>query len=129
MKTRILVLSGIFMILSACTSSAQKHFEVNSTDVAALLSKDPNVVVLDVRTAGEFNQGHIKGAINIDINQPDALNRINKLDKKASYLVYCRTKNRSGVAVNNMEQNGYKSIYQMMDGMNGWNMNGLPVEK
>lgn len=116
-------------LLIALSLNAQSVKTINSTDVGALLQKNNKIVVLDVRTPGEFNSGHLKGAINIDLHQSDALNRISKLDKNATYLVYCRTKNRSGVVVNNMIQNGFKDVYQMMDGMVGWNQNNLPVVK
>jgi rhodanese-related sulfurtransferase len=87
------------------------------------------LIVLDVRTTDEFASGHIKGAINIDIHQPDAKDQINKLDHNAKYIVYCRTKNRSGIVVTHMLQNGFKNIYQMMDGIVGWNQNNLPLSK
>ncbi len=86
------------------------------------------MIILDVRTPAEFNQGHLKGAMNIDFHQAGYMDRINTMDKNARYLVYCRTKNRSGVVVSEMEKSGFKNIYQMTDGFTGWSMNGLPVE-
>jgi len=50
-----------------------------------MLQKDKKLVVLDVRTSDEFREGHIKGAINIDIKQPDALSKIDKLDHIRTY--------------------------------------------
>ena len=52
-----------------------------------------------------------------------------KLNKNAKYIVHCRTNHRSGIAVNHMIQNGFKNIYQMMDGWSGWSMNNLTVQK
>jgi phage shock protein E len=129
MKTNIIVQSLLLMFFSFNTLNAQTKMEVNSIQVDSILKTDSKLIVLDVRTRGEFTEGHVRGAINIDFHQPDALDRINKLDKNAKYIVYCRTKNRSGIVVNNMVQNGFKTIYQMMDGIVGWNMNKLPVEK
>jgi rhodanese-related sulfurtransferase len=127
MKKSILIAGWIvFTVLSL---HAQTVKEINSSEVGTMLQKNNKIVVLDVRTPGEFISGHIKGAINIDVHQPDAMERISKLDKNATYLVYCRTKNRSGAVVNHMRQNGFKNIVQMMDGMVGWNQNNLPVEK
>lgn len=94
-----------------------------------MLLKDKKIIVLDVRTAEEFSYGHIKGALNIDIRQPDAFSKIDKLNKNAKYIVHCRTNHRSGIAVNHMIQSGFKNIYQMMDGWSGWSMNNLPVQK
>jgi rhodanese-related sulfurtransferase len=109
--------------------NAQNKIEVNSKEVNSMLQKNKKLVILDVRTADEFNAGHIQGAINIDIRQPNSLNTIDKLDHNAQYIVHCRTNHRSGIAVEHMVQSGFKTVYQMMDGFNGWIQNGLPVKK
>jgi rhodanese-related sulfurtransferase len=119
----------VFLFFAFASINAQTKTEVTSTEVNTMLQKESKLIVLDVRTPAEFASGHIKGAINIDVHQPDALDQINKLDRNAKYIVYCRTKNRSGVIVNHMLQNGFKNIFQMMDGMVGWNQNNLPVIK
>ncbi|HEY4784862.1 MAG TPA: rhodanese-like domain-containing protein [Bacteroidales bacterium] len=124
------IISVLFLLFtSALAIDAQGKIETNSAEVNAMLNKDKKLVVLDVRTAEEFKEGHIKGAINIDIRQPDALARINKLDRNAKYIVHCRTNHRSKIAVDHMVQNGFKTVYQMMDGFNGWSMNRLPIVK
>lgn len=116
----------ILLLFSFIALNAQIK-EVNSKEVASMIKKDNKWVVLDVRTADEFNARHIKGAINIDIRQPDALRKIDKLDRNARYIVHCRTNHRSKIAVDHMVQSGFKTVYQMMDGMNGWDENKLPV--
>ena len=119
----------ILMISITAFLEAQTKKEVNSKEVSVLLQKDPNVVVLDVRTADEFKEGHIKGAINIDIRADDAFARIDKLNHKVDYIVYCRTHHRSGLAVEHMIQSGFKKVYQLMDGFPGWLENKFPVQK
>ena len=119
----------ILMISITAFLEAQTKKEVNSKEVSVMLQKDPNVVVLDVRTADEFKEGHIKGAINIDIRADDAFARIDKLNRNAGYVVYCRTHHRSGLAVDHMIQSGFKKVYQMMNGYPGWLDNKLPVQK
>lgn len=109
--------------------SAQAVKQLNSPEVNQLLKKSPKIVVLDVRTGEEFAQGHLKGAKNIDIRQPDFYSRMDKLDKNVTYLVYCRTNHRSGMAVEYMSQHGFQKLYQMMDGFPGWAANNLPAEK
>jgi phage shock protein E len=122
------LLPVILLLFVTITTQGQTIInQINSQEAYTLLQKNKKIVVLDVRTPGEFSQGHIANAINIDINQPDAIEKINKLDKNSSYLVYCRTKNRSGTVANYMVQNGFATVYQMMDGITGWNMNSLPV--
>lgn len=106
---------------------AQQLKQISSKEAIKMINK--NTVVLDVRTAEEFNQGHIKGAINIDILQPDALDKIGKLNPGSTYLVHCRTQNRSAIAVDHMIKKRFKNIYLMTDGYNGWSKNKLPVSK
>jgi rhodanese-related sulfurtransferase len=129
MKLKILLVAILLSLLPSMALHSQSPVEVNSTEVSAMLKRDKNIIVLDVRTAEEFSEGHVQGAINMDMHQPGILDNINKLEKNATYIVYCRTKNRSGIVVNNMLQNGFKNIYQMMDGIIGWNQSGLPVVK
>jgi phage shock protein E len=129
MKIKILI-PVLFMFFSIGTTlEAQNKTEVNSLQANTLLQKDSKLIVLDVRTAEEFKEGHIKGALNIDIRQEDAFRKIDKLDKNAKYLVYCRTNHRSGMAVDHMIQSGFKHVYQMMDGFPGWAANKLAVQK
>ena len=57
--------------------------------------ENPNFVILDVRTPEEFKSGYIEGAINIDYYGPGFPVEIGKLDRTKTYLVYCRTGNRT----------------------------------
>jgi len=129
MKTKLLLPVLALLFCSFAMITAQTKVEVNSKQVNSMLQKDKKWIVLDVRSAEEFNSGHIKGALNIDIRQPDAFSKIDKLNKNAKYIVHCRTNHRSGMAVEHMMQSGFKNIYQMMDGWSGWLTNNLPVQK
>ncbi|HEY9123696.1 MAG TPA: rhodanese-like domain-containing protein [Bacteroidales bacterium] len=129
MKIKALIAIVTLFISTFATLTAQSPIETNSKEVSTMLKKDKKLVVLDVRTAGEFQAGHVKGAVNIDVTQQGALEKINKLDRKARYIVYCRTSRRSKIAVEHMIQNGFKTVYQMMDGFSGWTANNLEVVK
>ena len=129
MKIKILLPIFILLLSSNVSLQAQKKIELNSIQVSHILQKDKKIIVLDVRTANEYKEGHIKDAINIDIRQADAIGRIEKLNRNAKYLVYCRTNHRSGMAVEHMMQSGFKTVYQMMDGFPGWAANHFAVQK
>ena len=116
------------MLASFQGVSAQK-IQLKSPDVKEVLKKNKSIVILDVRTPEEFAAGHLKGAKNIDIKQPDAYSKLDKLNTKTTYLVYCRTNHRSGMAVEYMMQKGFKKVYQMMDGFPGWAANNFDSEK
>jgi rhodanese-related sulfurtransferase len=128
MKLKFLLPVLTLMLVSIGSLSAQK-IQLNSPEIEKILNKNKTIVVLDVRTPEEFAAGHLKGAQNIDVRQSDFNARIDKLDKKATYVVYCRTNHRSGVATDYMVQKGFKNVYQMMDGFPGWAANNFAYQK
>lgn len=128
MKNNLFILLLMVISLSSCAQSTEVK-QLTSPEAYNMISKDSKVVVLDVRTPEEFSAGHIKNAINIDIKQSDALSKIDSLDHNATYVVHCRTNHRSKIAVDHMVEAGFKNIYQISDGFNGWNLNGLPQTK
>ena len=86
-------------------------------------------VVLDVRTSEEFAEGHLAGAVNVDLLAPDFVARLSALDRGRSYLVYCRTGNRSAKAVHTMEQLGFRTVSHMRDGIVGWEKKGWALSR
>ena len=81
---------------------------VNSPQAAELVSA--GTVIIDVRTPEEFAAGHLDGAVLIDIKHPSFDAEITKLDATASYIVYCRSGNRSAQAVDRMRAIGIENI-------------------
>ena len=96
---------------------------------AAKLVADKKVVVLDVRMPPEFAKGHIAGAKNLDIYNKDFKANLEKLDKNQPYLVHCAVGMRSAKACKLMDQEGFKTLYDLKGGMDAWKKAGLPVEK
>ena len=129
MKIKMLLSGIVLSISSFFTVQAQMRLKVNSQEVSAMLNKDKELIVLDARSANEFKQGHIKGAINIDILQKEAFSKIDKLNREDKYIVYCHTYRRSGMTVDHMAKSGFKTVYQMIDGFAGWTANMLTVQK
>ncbi len=74
-----------------------------------LQRRRPDDVVIDVRTPEEFAQGHLKGAINLDVQAPDFLQKVAALSPEKTYYLYCRSGNRSGYAVQLLRQQGLKA--------------------
>ena len=87
----------------------------------------PGVTTIDVRTPEEFAAGHIEGAVNMNVEGPDFATQIAGLDPAGVYAVYCRSGNRSQVAVSAMTQAGIPGIYELESGIVGWQDAGLPV--
>ena len=128
MKLKFLLPIFILMLASFSVMSAQK-MQINSTEVKEVLKKNKSIVILDVRTADEFAAGHLKGAKNIDIRLSDAYSKFDELNPKSTYLIYCRTNHRSGLAVDYLMQKEFKHVYQMMDGFPGWAANNFEYER
>lgn len=76
-------------------------------------------VLVDVRTAGEFSSGSIKGAKNIDFMSSSFKTQFSKLEKDKEYFLYCRSGNRSGQACNILSKEGYK-VYNLDGGLGAW---------
>lgn len=83
---------------------------------------DKNVQLVDVRTPGEYAQGHIQGAANINVNAGDFGSLASKLDKNKPVAVYCRSGVRSQTAAGILKELGFKKIYDLQGGFNAWSM-------
>ena len=99
---------------------------MNAKDFSAK-TQEAGVVVLDVRTPGEFSQGHIQGAMNIDVEASTFDSEIAKLDMTKSYAVYCHSGNRSEVATKAMAKAGFKHLFNLENGISDWMAQGMPT--
>jgi rhodanese-related sulfurtransferase len=91
------------------------------------LSLTDTVIILDVRTQEEFNESHITKAVLIDYHSSDFITKINELDKDKTYLVYCRSGNRSYHAVQKMLEMGFKNPLNLTGGIIEWKKQNKPV--
>jgi rhodanese-related sulfurtransferase len=101
---------------------------VNPTQAQKLI-EDKKVIILDVRTPGEFKKDRIAGAQNINFQAPDFEQRIEALDKSKSYLVHCASGGRSTHSLLLFKKHEFHSIYHLDGGIMAWEKAGLPVEK
>lgn len=76
--------------------------------------------VIDVRTPEEFEAGHIKGALNINVKAAEFVDEIQKLSKTDTLLVYCRSGRRSAYAAQVMVSFGFRKIYDLEGGFLNW---------
>lgn len=105
-------------------AAAAKRFR--NVDVAEWekLRKDPKVVVLDVRTAEEFAEGHMPGAINLDIRGGKFAETLAGLDKSKSYLVHCAVGGRSAKACGQMDGLKFEKVVNLSGGITAWEAAG-----
>ncbi|MGB0579952.1 MAG: rhodanese-like domain-containing protein [Limisphaerales bacterium] len=124
-------LFALFLSVAFTASAADKKTGHQRVGVDAFhkLWKEKKLAVIDVRTPGEFSEGHIPGAKNIDYRSRDFKKKIGKLDKSKEYLVHCRSGGRSAAASKIMVGMGFKLVYDLADGMMGWEEEGKPVSQ
>lgn len=126
----VVLLLTLTMVTAAAAGSAVKNVTVGK---AQTLMKEragnADFVILDVRTPEEFAEGHIDGAVNLDVQARDFEKKLRALDRKKSYLVYCRTGNRSRKATVAMEALGFRSIFHMTEGIVMWKQQNLPLAR
>ena len=79
-----------------------------------------DIIIVDVRTEEETNEGTLEGAIVIDVKKDNFAEEIEKLDKESTYLVYCRSGQRSTRATDKMVAAGFKNLYEMKGGYLDW---------
>jgi rhodanese-related sulfurtransferase len=135
-KNKIL---GVFIITIGFLSCAQNKTEdkvlgneiVIELDAQSFFNEiqGENIQLVDVRTLGEYNSGHIKNALLIDFYSPEFYNEMNdSLDKEKPVYVYCRSGNRSGKAAKELEKLGFSKIIDLDGGINSWTSQGLSLE-
>ena len=122
----VLMIAPLLLTISACSTSSKSIVNENAGAFAATI-QNSGVVVLDVRTSGEFESGHIANSVNIDVEAGSFENEIANLDKNAQYAVYCHSGRRSGIAAELMEKNGFKEIHNLKDGIISWQAAGYPL--
>ena len=86
------------------------------------LALNPDTVIIDVRTASEYGSGKIAGALTgYDFLSGEFSRKAQSLDKTKTYLLYCRSGNRSGAASSQLSSWGFAKVYNLMGGVMGWN--------
>jgi len=119
----------IWMFLITMTLVAQTKVEqVDATTFKKRIDEKKGILI-DLRTDDELkNKGFIKGAIQIDYLKKDAEDRIAKLDRKKTYLIYCAGGGRSGECVELMEKLQFKQVVNLEKGFDDWKKKGFSVE-
>ncbi|TDT16140.1 rhodanese-related sulfurtransferase [Ilumatobacter fluminis] len=95
---------------------------------AASLAQDDTITVIDVRTPEEYAEGHIEGATLFDFYEPTFADQLAELDRNGTYLLYCRSGNRSGQAASIMSELGFDQVYDAQGGVIAYEAAGLPLE-
>ena len=109
------------LLLAGCgvQSEDSTYRQINAEEAAAMMEEESSYIILDVRTAQEYSEKHIPGAINIP-NETIGADDIPELpDKDQLILIYCRSGNRSKQAADKLVKLGYTNIVEF-GGINDW---------
>ncbi len=123
---------GILLFMaSACGKTTATDRKVSSTEVvgsivlpvqeyAKAIDGDTTAVLIDVRTPEEYAQGHIDGALLMNVREEDAFARgVDTLTADRTYYIYCRSGRRSQKAAGIMSERGLK-VVDLQGGYNAW---------
>lgn len=124
MKHLIIITMSIFG--SVFGMSAQQSDQITVLEVTDFKKEitKTNVQLLDVRTANEYNAGHIKKAINVDVLNQNAFTKyVKDLDLDQPVYLYCRSGGRSQTASKLLVELGFKEIYDLKGGYLNWSKN------
>ncbi len=109
------------------TQNTQQPQTISASQFKAAIAK-PGVQILDVRTAGEYQSGHIQNALQANWNDAKEFqDRTQHLDKSKPVYIYCQAGGRSAAAQSLLIEKGY-TVVNLEGGMSNWKMNQLPVE-
>ena len=124
-KKLVLLATAITLLILGASSSTYAQDSTAGKTVSQKrfqrMTKKKNAVLLDVRTPGEFNEGHIPGSIQLNVQNAEEFNAgIATLDKKKTYLLYCRSGKRSNQAKMQMKAAGFKKLFDLEGGFSQW---------
>ena len=126
----IKLLKGIIVVmLSTLFASCSSHQGIESVTADEFENAlyDGHIQLLDVRSVEEYAKGHIANAENIDVQQPDFIDKAQAmLDHTNPVYVYCRSGKRSMLAAQKLVKAGFK-VVNLRDGIMGWENAGKPV--
>jgi phage shock protein E len=111
------LVSTVAVGLSGCASDDAKVTDIGAEQLIEVVQSGDAPVILDVRTPEEYAAGHVEGAVNIDIASPSFDSDIAALPTDQTYVVYCRSGNRSADAAARMAAAGFTDVYNVDAGL------------
>jgi len=113
----------LILILVACAPKGA-YQDVTADELYAQLGKK-DVLIVDVRTPGEYREGHIYGAVNYPLDRIGEWYR--DLPRNEPVYLYCHSGNRSREAAEYLKKKGFKNIYNVTGGIIAWTKRSYPL--
>lgn len=115
-------------LLLACSAAPQDDKSLDASAFAARVAKN-DAQLVDVRTAAEYANGHIPGALNLDWTGGQLEERNADLDKSRPVLLYCASGRRSAAARQYLLDQGFHDAVDLAGGIASWTAAGKPIER
>lgn len=103
--------------------------EINVIPPTEFKEKSLNQTIVDIRTPEEFAEGHIEGAVNINLFDNHFLDQISQFDKSKPIFLYCRSGNRTSSASKKIADLGFEQVYDLQGGILNWQRNNQQIAK
>lgn len=123
----ILLVAGMVFYMNLTPPLPEGYVDFRAVELQSEMAKTKDVRILDVRTPGEFNGGHIPGAKNLDYHGRGFDAALQGLEKDAQYLIYCTTGSRSASTVKRMSELGFTKVWHLSRGIVDWMGEQLPL--
>jgi len=122
---RFFMALGALALVLACRSLASADDAISPQQAAAWIAENKDLQLIDVRTPGEYSDGHLAKAKLIPLQELQ--NRLAEIDKRKPILLYCGSGHRSRKALKILQDSGYIRARHMEGGLNAWQAAGLPI--
>jgi thioredoxin len=123
---KILIAQVFSLVLISCSLNGQTRTVLSADEFDKQIGSDKQL--LDVRTSGEYGNGHIANALQADWNNKEEFkDRVQYLDKNKPVLIYCQIGGRSAAAAKYLRENGFKDVEELQGGMISWKQANKPV--
>lgn len=129
MKKILFLAFASLLMATSCINQKQEGVVVANVTEFEKKMNEPEVQLIDVRTAGEYADGHLQMATNIDVLQSDFDDKVATLDKNKPVMVYCKMGGRSAKAASILKELGFTNIIDLEGGISAWNAANKPLEK
>ncbi len=125
LSTLFVVLSGL-LIRSMLTDLKQGGTSLEASGATLMLNRE-NAVMLDIRTAADFSEGHVINAINIPFSEFDRRTADLEKLRDRPVIVCCKTGTSASQSVASLKKLGFEKTYRLKGGIEGWKQSNLPL--
>lgn len=122
MKIRASLIILLSLFLVACDQSLQAD-EISQAELKSRISDNAAPTIIDVRSEKEFQKGHVPGAINIPYNDFNTAFSSHDFSKNKELVLYCESGKRAGLAIDNLEKQGFFEVRHLKGDMKAWRKN------